>query len=112
MARFTVSQQRGFLRFNSAVEYPFFPVLQSFPDHEIVSGLEQVQMLFSSEIVYDTADSTRMVKPLLVTSDHSGAAAGFINLNPIQKSGISIAQRTGQGGGGCMRRRPQTVWKM
>ena len=108
----TVSQQRGFLRFNSAVEYPFFPVLQSFPDHEIVSGLEQVQMLFSSEIVYDTADSTRLVKPLLVTSDHSGAAAGFINLNPIQNQAFQIAQRTGARWWAFMGRLPQTVWKM
>ena len=92
----TVSQQRGFLRFNSAVEYPFFPVLQSFPDHEIVNGLEQVQMLFSSEIVYDTADSTRMVKPLLVTSDHSGAAAGFINLNPIQNQAFQSLNEPGK----------------
>ena len=92
----TVSQQRGFLRFNSAVEYPFFPVLQSFPDHEIVNSLEQVQMLFSSEIVYDTADSTRLVKPLLVTSDHSGAAAGFINLNPIQNQAFQSLNEPGK----------------
>ena len=92
----TVSQQRGFLRFNSAVEYPFFPVLQSFPDHEIVNSLEQVQMLFSSEIVYDTADSTRLVKSLLVTSDHSGAAAGFINLNPIQNQAFQSLNEPGK----------------
>ncbi len=92
----TVSQQRGFLRFNSAVEYPFFPVLQVFPDHEIVNGLEQVQMLFSSEIVYDTADSTRHVKPLLVTSDYSGAAAGFINLNPIQNQAFQSLNEPGK----------------
>ena len=92
----TVSQQRGFLRFNSAVEYPFFPVLQTFPDHEIVSGLEQVQMLFSSEIIYDSADSTRLVAPLLVTSDHSSAAAGFINLNPIQNQAFQSLNEPGK----------------
>lgn len=92
----TVSQQRGFLRFNSAVEYPFFPVLQTFPDHEIVSGLEQVQMLFSSEIIYDSADSTRLVAPLLVTSDHSSATAGFINLNPIQNQAFQSLNEPGK----------------
>ncbi len=92
----TVSQQRGFLRFNSAVEYPFFPVLQTFPDHEIVAGLEQVQMLFSSEIIYDSADSTRMTAPLLVTSDHSGAAAGFINLNPLQNQAFQSLNEPGK----------------
>ena len=92
----TVSQQRGFLRFNSAVEYPFFPVLQEFPDHEIVSGLEQVQMLFSSEIVYDTADSASTVTPLLVTSDNSGAAAGYVNLNPIQNQSFESLNEPGK----------------
>lgn len=85
----TVTQQRGFLRFNTPVEYPFFPVLQSFPDHEIVNGLEHVQMLFSSEITYDSADSSAIVSPLLMTSDQSSAASGFINLNPLQNQAFT-----------------------
>ena len=92
----TVSQQRGFLRFNSAMEYPFFPVLQSFPDHEIVNGLEHVQMLFSSEIVYDSADSTSHIEPLLVTSDNSGALAGYINLNPVQNQAFASLNEPGK----------------
>ena len=78
----TVSQQRGFLRFNSAVSYPYFPIIQSFPDHDVVKGLAQVQMLFSSEISYDPTSGH--VVPLLVTSQHSSSVAGVMNLNPVQ----------------------------
>lgn len=78
----TVSQQRGFLRFNSAVPYPYFPLIQSFPDHDIVNGLSQVQVLFASEISYDPAAGN--VVPLLATSQHSSSVAGYINLNPVQ----------------------------
>jgi len=85
----TVTQQRGFLRFNTPVQYPFFPVLQSFPDHEIVNSLEMVQMLFSSEITYDSADSSKIVSPLLVTSDHSSAASGYVNLSPLQNQSFN-----------------------
>jgi gliding-associated putative ABC transporter substrate-binding component GldG len=92
----TVSQQRGFLRFNSQVQYPFFPQIQSFPDHDIVSGLEQVHLLFSSEITFDTADSTAHVTPLLVTSDHSATMSGYINLNPIQNKSFEGLNEPGK----------------
>lgn len=92
----TVSQQRGFLRFNSQVPYPFFPVIQEFPDHDIVSGLEQVQLLFSSEITYDTADSSSAIRPLLVTSENSSTTSGYINLNPMQNKAFETLNEPGK----------------
>lgn len=92
----TVSQQRGFLRFNSQVQYPFFPIIQEFPDHDIVSGLEQVHLLFSSELTYDTADSSVVIEPLLVTSENSAATSGYINLNPIQNRSFEALNEPGK----------------
>jgi gliding-associated putative ABC transporter substrate-binding component GldG len=80
----TVTQQRGFFRINTAVAYPFFPIVRSFGDHVMVEGLEQVHLLFPSEISYDSTDSTATVRPLFTTSDRSGVAAGFFNLSPIE----------------------------
>ncbi|MBT3605169.1 MAG: GldG family protein, partial [Candidatus Latescibacteria bacterium] len=92
----TVSQQRGFLRFNSQVQYPFFPVIQDFPDHDIVSGLEQVHLLFSSELAFDTADPNVVVQPLLVTSENSSTTTGYINLNPIQNQSFESLNEPGK----------------
>ena len=80
----TVTQQRGFFRINTAVAYPFFPIIRDFGDHVIVEGLEQVHLLFPSEISWDSADSSVTVQSLLQTSNQSGIAAGFFNLNPIE----------------------------
>ena len=79
----TVTQQRGFFRINTAVAYPFFPIIRSFGDHVMVEGLEQLHLLFPSEITWDSADSSTTVQPLFTTSERSGIAAGFFNLNPI-----------------------------
>ena len=60
----TVTQQRGFFRINTAVAYPFFPIIRDFGDHVIVEGLEQVHLLFPSEISWDSADSSVTGQPL------------------------------------------------
>lgn len=80
----TVTQQRGFFRVNTAVAYPFFPIIRDFGDHMMVGGLEQVHVLFPSEITYDSSDSASTMQPLFTTSDRSGIAAGFFNLGPIE----------------------------
>ncbi|SVC36128.1 uncharacterized protein METZ01_LOCUS288982, partial [marine metagenome] len=67
----TVTQQRGFFRVNTAVAYPFFPIIRDFGDHVMVGGLEQVHTLFPSEITYDSTDSTATIQPLFTTSDRS-----------------------------------------
>lgn len=79
----TVTQQRGFFRMNSAVRYPFFPIIRSFGDNVMVQGLEQVHTIFPSEITWDETDSLSTVQPLFRTSDRSSTMAGFYNLSPI-----------------------------
>lgn len=77
----TVSQNRGFMSFNTAMEYPFFPLIRKFENQPIVAGLEQVRLFFSSEI---KADSGATVTPLFLTSERSGLMAGNFNLSPIE----------------------------
>jgi len=78
----TVTQQRGIFRMNSAVPYPFFPIIRSFGNNVMVQGLEQVHTLFPSEITWDTTDSMSMVEPLFHTSDRSSTMAGFYKRRP------------------------------
>jgi len=92
----TVTQQRGFFRVNSAVAYPFFPIVREFGDHVMVGGLEQVHLLFPSEITYDSSDSSSTVQPLFTTSDRSGIAAGFFNLGPIDNPMFETLTESGR----------------
>ncbi len=80
----SVQQQLGPLRMNVPMEYPLLPIVRTFNTEEpIVAGLEQIQMLFTSEIKPDTAieDQVKFV-PLLFSSDRSGEMRGQYNLDP------------------------------
>ena len=88
----TVTQSRGIFRMNSQVPYPFFPAVRRFGDHVMVKGLEQVQVLYASEISLDAGADTLAGGtgagaptsiPLLMTSDRSGEMTGFYNLRPM-----------------------------
>ncbi len=96
----TVSQNVGFFKMNSAVNYPFFPLIQNFGDHLIVNGLEQIRILFPSEIAIENSiipDSIETgvdvnITPLFYTSDNSATMSGYYNLsyepkmNPIMNN--------------------------
>lgn len=79
----TVSQNRGFFRMNSAVDYPFFPRIRTFSDSQpIVGGLEEVQVLFPSEVEQDSL-AINTFTPLFTTSESSTVMEQFYNLYPI-----------------------------
>jgi len=83
--RVNVMQNVGFFRMNVPMEYPFLPIIRNFnSDDPVVGGLEQMQLIFPSEIKLDStaADSNISVTPLLTTSDHTATMTGFYNLNP------------------------------
>jgi len=68
-----VQRQQGFFRINTPVNYPFFPVIHNVnKENLIVKNLDQMQMIFASEI--DTTKSKEGIsfEPLFFTSDHSG----------------------------------------
>ena len=82
--RVNVQQQMGPIRMNVPMEYPLLPVVRSFNNNEpIVAGLEQIQLVFASEIKQDSASIGNVnFVPLLFSSDQSGEMRGQFNLNP------------------------------
>lgn len=68
----TVQQRSGFLTFNNQVSFPFLPLVNSFPEHPITDGLEQVIFEFASPVRF-MGDSTLRFTPLVSTSEKSGS---------------------------------------
>jgi len=68
-----IQRQQGMFRFMTPVSYPFFPVINNVnKENMIVKNLDQMQLIFASEI-----DTLRMkldqnFEPLLYTSQNSG----------------------------------------
>ncbi|MFQ6612526.1 MAG: GldG family protein [Fidelibacterota bacterium] len=96
--RVNVMQNMGFIRMNVPMDYPLIPVIRTFnQDEPLVSGLEQLQFLFPSEIQPDTTsqDSSVHFVPLMYTSDHSGIMKGYFNLSPDPKMN-PVLQRLNQ----------------
>ena len=75
----TVQQQQGFFRTNTQVKFPFLPLITSFPEHPITTGLDQVIFQFASPITY-AGDATNTFTPVVTSSNKSGkinAPVGF-----------------------------------
>ncbi|HIC36567.1 MAG TPA: hypothetical protein EYO80_02690 [Candidatus Marinimicrobia bacterium] len=70
---------------NRPMDYPFFPIIQSFNDDEVVvSDLEQVLPFFPSEIQIDTTENDQVagVVELFKSSSNSGLMASNWMLSP------------------------------
>ena len=82
--RVNVQQQMGPLRMNVPMEYPLLPIVRNFNQEEsIVSGLEQMQLIFPSEIKQDSSSLGKVdFIPLFFTSEQSGELRGTFNLSP------------------------------
>tara|TARA_B100000678_G_scaffold290688_1_gene304293 strand:- start:244 stop:1764 length:1521 start_codon:yes stop_codon:yes gene_type:complete len=84
--RVNVMQDMGFIRMNVPMEYPFLPIIRTFnQDEALVSGLEQVHVFFSTEILFDSAGTNVNTVPLFSSSNRSSVMTGFYNLNPDPK---------------------------
>lgn len=94
----SVMQNRGFFRMNTAMSYPFFPLVREFGEHPIVKSLEQVHLLFPSEIAYTPNDSLNAppLEPLLLTSNRSGTMEGYFHLSPIQNPAFNTLNQPGK----------------
>ena len=79
----TVTQQQGIFRYNSQIQFPYFPVIINFDQHPISKNLESVFLPFASPITISPQDSNLIYTPLAYTSAKSGTAAvgGFIDIN-------------------------------
>ena len=53
----SVQQRQGFFTINTPIQFPFLPVIKSFPEHPINKGLEQVILPFASPIRYVGGDN-------------------------------------------------------
>ncbi len=69
----SVQQRAGFLTFSNQISFPYLPLVQSFPEHPITEGLNQVILQFASPIRY-VGDTTLRFTPLITSSDKSGTA--------------------------------------
>ncbi len=77
-----VQQQNGFLNFTTNVKFPYLPIIVTFADHPITSGIEQVLLPFASSIQY-TGDTSKVFTPIAMTSAKSATqrAPVFFNVN-------------------------------
>ena len=101
----TISQRHGFLQMSSQIKYPFFPVVHRFGEHLTVDGLEQVRLLFSSEIApADSAADAAQTTPLMYTSGRSGVMTGFFNLRPLENPFFNTLNQPGKMVGALARR--------
>jgi len=92
--RVNVQQNMGFIRMAVPMEYPLLPIIRSFnKDEVVVSGLEQVQLFFASEVSNVDSlgnDYEVNILPLMYTSNRSGIMSGHYNLNPDPKNNPSL----------------------
>ena len=78
----SVPQQLGIFTVQANVSFPFVPVISTFSDHAITSGLETVMLEFASEVRF-TGDSGKHFYPLAFSSEQSNSlpAPQFFDIN-------------------------------
>jgi len=87
-----VQQQMGIFRMAVPMDYPFLPILKNFNKNEVtVSGLESMELIFTSEIKSDSVYINNFT-PILKTSDYSSSMSEFYNLNPDPKQNPVFSQ--------------------
>ncbi len=67
----TVQQRQGFFTINSALEFPYFPLVSQFEEHPVTTGLEQVIFQFVSSIDF-IGDTVTQFVPIVRTSENTG----------------------------------------
>lgn len=78
----SVPQQLGFFTVQASVSFPYVPVIATFAEHPVTSGLEGVMLEFASEI-RPVGDSSVSYTPLAMSSDLSSSmpAPQFFDVN-------------------------------
>jgi gliding-associated putative ABC transporter substrate-binding component GldG len=72
-AAVNVQQQQGSFRFNTQIQFPYLPVINTFSDHAITKGLEGVLLPFASPLTF-SGDSSVQFTPIAFSSAKSGTA--------------------------------------
>jgi gliding-associated putative ABC transporter substrate-binding component GldG len=81
----TVRQQQGPFSFLNQIRYPYIPVISSFGEHPVASGLEALSFQFVSSIDVTLADSTQKVSVLAKSSEKAGTERGYFNIDPFRQ---------------------------
>ena len=67
----TVQQRQGFFTINTPVQFPFLPLVNAFPEHPAMKGLEQVILQFVSPVLFEGGGQGTFT-PLLQSSPKAG----------------------------------------
>ena len=94
-----VQQNMGIFRMAVPMDYPFIPIIQKFYNSSIVKDLEQVSLIFPSEITIQDSvvNDNLIVTPLFSSSNNSTTMTGFYNLAPDPKQNPIFSQLTESG---------------
>ncbi len=71
-ASVTVQQRTVLGMMNSQRKFPYLPIISTFGDHPVSTGLEAIILPFASPVVITPADTSTKVYPLALTSEYSG----------------------------------------
>jgi len=77
-----VQQQQGAFRFNTQVQFPYFPIIGDFADHPASKGIESLVLQFVSPI-YVSVDTAVNMTVLAQSSENSGLenTPAFVDIN-------------------------------
>ena len=97
--RVNVTQQSGFMTFQTAKQFPYFPAIKTFYPHPVTKGIEEVVMPIASSIIYK-GDTTSKWTPLAFTSAKTGIMSlpNFFNINKNWGNNDFIAKNLVVGG--------------
>ena len=82
-----IVEQRGFMRFQRQVQYPYMPIAKSLAaDHPLTRGLPQIAFPFMSPLTVQVKEGAEVKADVLVTSSEKGwVACEPYNLDPRQE---------------------------
>lgn len=81
-AQINAQRRQGFFVVNQPLPFYFFPAINTFSDHPITQGLEEIMLQFCSPITLTNTDSTVKTTVLATSSKQSGkeAAPTYFNI--------------------------------
>lgn len=80
-----VQQKRGRFTVVNQIQDPYIPQIINFGNNPISKGLETVVFQFVSSLDTTQVDSTQHLMVLAKSSNKSGIASGYFNLNPMRQ---------------------------
>jgi gliding-associated putative ABC transporter substrate-binding component GldG len=92
-----VSQQQGFMNFQTRMNFPYLPMITHFVDHPATKGLTTLVFPFASSMDFTGSGTDVLFTPLAMTSDKSGTERPplYFNVNrPWQPGDFPLSRLT------------------